>query len=317
MANSVIGIEEAPDGLDGIGIILDNMKIPADRMKPCLNSISANIAELASLAAEICKTKEDMLLFLSDFAERKPQNTPRDFTGKALVSASLIGRLELFRMIGIRFETSNPGFFDLLFGKPEQILQSSCGKIAYVKNLQTDSAYLAFSQGIDAPKAVYFHSFTDVCEEVYNGICEFCILPIENSDEGRLNSFYTLIDKYDLHICSVSDIPSGRKGNITRFALIRKNSDIDMTIINKNDGCLEISVAAGRFPTLADLLDAAAFCGMSPSRINSYPNGQNGEYTTSILFPLSNADVRTFLLFLSFDFPHCNVIGIYKKVKNK
>ena len=77
---------------------------------------------------------------------------------------------------------------------------SSPSKISYVKNNYSDAAFMRFSSLFKLPKVAYGASFEDACESVYNAASDYCILPIENAANGKLFSFYSLIDKYDLKI---------------------------------------------------------------------------------------------------------------------
>ena len=47
---------------------------------------------------------------------------------------------------------------------------------------------------------VYFKSFDGVFDAVENGMCEFGILPIENSSNGSVRAVYDLIQKHDVYI---------------------------------------------------------------------------------------------------------------------
>lgn len=46
----------------------------------------------------------------------------------------------------------------------------------------------------------FFKSFDGVCNAVAKGLCEYGVLPIENSTTGSVNEVYDLMKKYDFHI---------------------------------------------------------------------------------------------------------------------
>ena len=48
----------------------------------------------------------------------------------------------------------------------------------------------------DVPGITYFDSFEDVFRAVRDGVCEFGVLPIENSTAGSVNAVYDLLAKY-------------------------------------------------------------------------------------------------------------------------
>ena len=96
------------------------------------------------------------------------------------------------------------------------------GKIAYVRNKRSDDAFLSFATRKKGAKAVYVGSFLEACEAVFDNSCEFCILPIENSKEGKLFSFYSMIDRYELKICSVTLCETDDGSDSITFALVSR-----------------------------------------------------------------------------------------------
>jgi len=51
-----------------------------------------------------------------------------------------------------------------------------------------------------APEILYFRSFEGVFSAVENGLCEYGVLPIENSSYGSVNEVYDLMRRHDFHI---------------------------------------------------------------------------------------------------------------------
>ena len=87
-------------------------------------------------------------------------------------------------------------FFDKRFSPgAEGISQSAAGRIAYVRNKRSDDVFLSLSRNMKGAKAHYEATFTECCEAVMDGSCEYCLLPLENSSDGRLYSFYSLLEK--------------------------------------------------------------------------------------------------------------------------
>ena len=81
-------------------------------------------------------------------------------------------------------------------GEGEETAAGTHGKIAYPKNKFNDAAFEYLSLAVSTPRAVYTSSINAACEAVAEGSCEFCILPIENSLDGKLFGFYSLLDRY-------------------------------------------------------------------------------------------------------------------------
>ena len=212
------------------------------------------------------------------------------------------------------------------FSAGEPVSPKAADRVAYLQNRFTDSAFLAFSATLSKPRAAYFSSFSDVCEEVYHGLCEFRILPIENTEDGKLVRFYKLIEKYELKIVAVCDIPQPNQGT-TRYALLRhRHIFAESTLASGKDFSIEISLTPIGKTALSDILSAAAHCGMYPTRIDSLPGSeeQSGlrchivfEHAPDRQAPLSllpEKAVAAFLLYLSLSLPEYTQIGIYQKI---
>ena len=105
---------------------------------------------------------------------------------------------------------------------PSPLPAMARGRIAYMPAAFADKAYLRLSALVESPRAAATASFVDACEEVRSGLCEYCILPLENTHSGRLTAFTRLILRYDLQVVAVCDLENGAaEGQITRFALLR------------------------------------------------------------------------------------------------
>ena len=70
----------------------------------------------------------------------------------------------------------------------------------------TEGAYsqIAADQLFKTPSIMYFGSFESVCAAVDSGLCEYGVLPIENSTAGSVNQVYDLMS--DHHFCIVRSI---------------------------------------------------------------------------------------------------------------
>ena len=107
---------------------------------------------------------------------------------------SVVDKIELCRCC---FAEHNLGhdLGEMLFGQDEKCPTEAIGKVAYIKNNYSDAAYLTFSKSISSPRSIYLSSIQSVCEEVYSGACEYCLLPIETDLDGKLMTFYSTITK--------------------------------------------------------------------------------------------------------------------------
>lgn len=162
-------------------------------------------------------------------------------------------------------------------------------------------------------KALYGSSFREVCENVYYGRSEFCLLPVFSLSEGVLTGFCSLISKYELKTvlsCNISTQDSG----YTRFALLKKN--IEYTDIRGKTVSFDFSVPSVGGDKLSVLLLAADFFGMTVLSVSSTPT----EYSSSAFsydircMAGADSDVRGLLCFLALEFPQYSQTGIYPNI---
>ena len=219
-------------------------------------------------------------------------------------------------------------------GPTEAVSAEASEKIAYLQNKFSDEAFSKLTYRFKNPRAAYASSFTEVCEEVYNGFCEFCILPVESSGDGKLLRFYGLIEKFNLKIVSVCDVEQ-LDGSYTKYALLR-HKFISFHLSKRLCGghFAEFGLVLNEGVTLSDVLIAAEYCHMRLSRIDSVPLPyKNDAYRYDTVFALPSLadddespsadrislrdmllDIETFLLYLSVSLPEYTPIGIYTRV---
>ena len=211
----------------------------------------------------------------------------------------------------IRSILNEKNFLSPQFFFPEistQPLWESC-RVAYQRNSYADSAYLQFSHSLQDPRVSYTHSFLSACENVYNGICEYCILPVESSAEGQLNSFSKLIERFDLKVAATCEVAGTDVSKTTRFALLSRNLTV-MTQKGK-ETFFEFATPLGGTPSEATLLTAAELCGLKLYRLDSLPTAEPHRFSTHYLFKTDRADLYAFLIYLAMEAPHYDLIGIY------
>ncbi|MBQ1260196.1 MAG: hypothetical protein IIX97_08805 [Clostridia bacterium] len=201
-----------------------------------------------------------------------------------------------------------------LFSSPDESSDMrSSGKISYMRNKFTEKAFDKFTKFVYDAKIIHSDSFEDSCMDTYNGICEYCILPTENSSDGKLSAFYKLIKKYDLHIAASTEIHDG--DNVTTVSLVSR--DIDLSKLEgRVKGCmLEFEVACTDTSDIGGILTFAFHYGLKLVRIDSHNSGD--EVSFSLLLSaddvlLKNIEILTFCL--SSVYPSFNVIGLYKHI---
>ena len=192
----------------------------------------------------------------------------------------------------------------------DELSAMSSVKIVYVKNNYTDAAFFKFSTVFKTPKVSYRTSFEEICEDVYNGVGDYCILPIENAGGGKLFTFYALIDKYDLKISAVCDLYEGTSEHSTRYALLsRKVTSYDK---KETSSYIEFSIISDNGNELSNILSAAKKCGIGLFRIDtiSVPY-DDSRFRYYLIFESEGKQAIPFLMFLNFKYPQYKNIGYY------
>ncbi len=267
-----------------------------------------------------------------DFIESLPEHRiPRTVpTAKALAvntaKLTLRHRLQhiwksvfLCAEIGERLQQDRDRLLESFFSDNEELPEDARDRIAYQRNSYADSAYLIFAEQLTSPRVLYSHNFQTVCEEVYNQNCEYCILPLENSTEGPLNSFFRLIERFELKIAATCDIPTTDGSRTTKFALLRRNlSPLYATVSNQNR-LFEFSLPSEDSLQPSDVLYAAECCGLRLCRHASGMRRTNDTELRSDSFVIGadGGDLFTFLLFLAMEAPNYTPIGLYPHLDTK
>ena len=200
-----------------------------------------------------------------------------------------------------------------VFESENTTLPGGHGRIGLVRNRYNENAYDTFSHMVTHAKPSYYSDFSAACEDVADGRCEFCILPVESTRDGRLFGFYAMLDRYELRICAACRSDIDELAEPVRFALVGKHPPDRLP---KNAlWILECSLAseADEFP--AELpLDARIF-DASTVRIDSlsvpYDDGRGRHFFT---FRLPQGTASAFHFYLSSQYPRYAPIGLYPLV---
>ncbi len=207
----------------------------------------------------------------------------------------------------------------VLFPDLEELAPHAAGRIVYQRSSYADDAYLAFANLVgNTARAAYAHTFHAACKDVYNGHCEFCILPVENAVEGELIGFAKLIAQYDLKIAAVCDIAGADASRKTRFALLRRNVLPLLSHNTERDGYFRFSLPGDLFESVSDVLSAASFFGLSFLSANTLPIDKEGVFACiNLTLAIGGGDLYPFLLYLATVAPQYTPIGIYSHIKQK
>ena len=289
--------------------------------------IEKRIAHLAELSDAILADGGDPDVIKSIFLSIKSEGNAdsgnvieenRHIADAMFSKLSLIERLAVFKETFAKMSSEKRKFFKQYWHTADVAADNEASdRIAYLKNSYNDMAYMQFSSLLNSPRAAYFGSVTDVCESVYNGSCEYCILPIETMEDGKLLSFYELILKYNFNISAVYELRSDK--GYTRYALIGRNFDLRHSGIKTKarNRYLEFVVSENDNGLLSDILIAAEFCGLKLRRIDtlnvSLDNNSKGAYVCPE-FRVDGSDIQTFLAFLAIDISGIVPVGLYMQI---
>ena len=236
--------------------------------------------------------------------------------------SGLYARLLLYRMI----EERMPSRKDSEDAR-SPLSASARGRVAYMPGSFADKAYLRLTTHLKGPRAAATASFVDACEEVHSGLCEYCILPLENTYSGRLAAFTRLILRYRLQVVAVCDLEnSAADGQATRFALLCEADEESFPAIpadwDQNEPLYLELIHLTDSPSLTDLLIAAEFCGLTLSRVDTLPPFDELEAITEEMPPAAlscvlraeQGDLATFRRFLTLEAPEDIPTGLYGTV---
>ncbi|MBQ2999621.1 MAG: hypothetical protein IJD64_04090 [Clostridia bacterium] len=192
----------------------------------------------------------------------------------------------------------------------EGAASGSHGRIALVRNRYNEEAFSIFEHTVQGAKPEFFSSFSDACEEVFDNLCEYCILPVENTGDGRLFGFYSMIDRYELKICSVCELETESPPETIRYALVGKH--LPRRIPQNTDWNFEccVSAEAEEFPY--DIFRVAPVFSATPIKIDSLPILYDDRaHRFYLTFRVPRHLAYAFDLYLSKEHPRYTAIGLY------
>ena len=283
------------------------------------------IAHLRELAKEMAQREDvaDLLSSLHDYriASTDPsKNVLINNTDLILRSRKILEARQCMILCASLYQElrDRSPLLPLLFWDEHEIAPYTIGHIVYQRNSYADDAYLAFAKLVPGARATYAHNFQTACQEVFDGHCEFCILPIENAVEGELIGFAKLIAQYDLKIAAACDIAGVDASRKTRFALLRRNMLPFFTPAVEANEIFRFSLPSQSTYLMSDILSAASFFGLTFLCANTLPTDKEGASACfNLTFDIRNGDLYPFLLYLAMVAPQYTPIGIYSCITQK
>lgn len=285
-----------------VNVIADALDELDAYQRELLGSRLALIHELVSCAAHRYKNSDDALDFLKNafFEENK---------SSVLAAVEKVTMCEEFLKA---YKDCTEYRKEIFFGTSDPYTEDAYGRIEYIGNNYTDEAFRCFSEMLGTSDALIVSSFNELCEDVYSGKSEYGILPVENTDNGKLLRFYSLINLYDLKIISVCSLKTSDNGR-TDFALVKRALDYPNAKLKSPD-VLEFLVKGIDHSSFMKILTASQICSMDSYRIDTFRmSPSDDDFTFCFTVKLSESSrTEEFLLYMSVDFPQYTPIGIFK-----
>ena len=305
-------------------IISDNLTLLGEEARSFEERRLAQLRERALLIArndELLesdnRTEEFSALFdIQTFEDAIPE--AQDYLASKCVSQLFFDKLAVCKFLAHEYHKRKINITERLLGNAPM---SQSVRIAYFQNAYADAAFRIFSEVIDNLSAVYAPDFTAVCEEVYYGRADVCMLPLDSSRDAKLISFYRLIDKYDLCPVFSCDVTTPDGSVTTRYALLKREFTLPpKERLDVSNLCFfEFNIIPDRKSSLGDVLTAAKECGLTLYKADSMPlSYSTSEFAYDIILKIGNADgLDAFVLFLTLAVPQYEPIGIYSHIQSK
>jgi len=182
-------------------------------------------------------------------------------------------------------------------------------KIAYwYTNSYAKEAYSKFSKLFKSCEEKPVESFTAVCESIDDENSIFGVIPIINSTDGRLMSFYRLLDKYDLRISAVCKIDNPNGDGFTKFALVGKQlTNLD----DKKEKTIEFSTNKA----ISNFVSFAEKSGGTIGEITSIPSLYgNTEQLNYISISIDHNAIYELWLYLYMFVGDADFVGLYTEI---
>lgn len=184
------------------------------------------------------------------------------------------------------------------------VTEDSSSRTAFVSGGGADAALDMFRHRLKLTP-MPAERISAACDAVLDGDADYCILPLKNSRDGRLRSFYRMIDVYDLKIAAVGNV--GTDENVTKYALCGRS----IAPLTPSPRFIELSAPANGNEALL-ITEAAKETGLSISEISFTPSERDGEIYSFVF--TAGKDFRPFILYMNIYHPHYTLMGMYNTV---
>ena len=290
--------------------------------KNLILSVRDNLTELKNRTDIINEQRSILVSELADliigkFGSDSPEMIYKEFLS-AIGTAEVTDKLIFTEKLTANY--SNEDLIRLLLSADSDELApaGAHGKISYIRNRYNDEAYSKFSSVIPYTKPLYLSDFEECCDAISTGAAEFTILPLEDSVDGTMFGFYSLLDRYGLKIVNVCNVEREDNSKVIRYALAGRYFRFDRSDKEKKDAkrIFEFTMTHSPSTKLIDLFSAATLCNAYEHRATSLPLpfGDNMARFYHSFIITRKTRFLPFLFFLSLEYPQYSPIGIYREI---
>lgn len=188
----------------------------------------------------------------------------------------------------------------------------AAARVAFLDSYFAREALHRFEAILPLPRPVTAPSFVAVCEELANGRADFALLPLSDSREGKLRRLYEEIDRFELHVTHVCDVPYPDEGRTVSMALLTKLYQAPPTK-GRCEHLLSLSLFEEDGYSLSDVLHAAQLAGLSLKAVDtlSAPYGENGVFYHPVFRAENESALQVFEAYLSLFAPRARIVERY------
>lgn len=186
--------------------------------------------------------------------------------------------------------------------------ESVTGKrISCLRGGSSDVAFDVFSEYLGKASVLYGENLTSVCENLYDSLCDYAVLPVENSRDGILSGIASLIDKYEFYTVALTRVEQNEA--LTTFALLSRR-----TALLPGTGDIHVMIE-----TTGDSLQSGFVCCCAEhfsgraEQIHSL-RLLNDRYKTVYTFRFGGEDISGFLCAVMLGIPGAEIRGIYREI---
>lgn len=184
--------------------------------------------------------------------------------------------------------------------------------IAFSSGKAANAAFEEFAKFFRAASPVDEDNFQSACDFVAGGDGDYCILPVENSSDGRLGGFYSLIEKNGLYIVASCRVRSRDGESHTRFALCSRRMGV---LGGRGEKLFHFRITLDSMNELCTILSAGEFFGAEVKRTDIVPPSLSGRDNSLDMIFGGECDLAGFICFLKLEFPQLTPIGLYRETE--